>query len=56
MQQKILTTECTDATGLIAKVTTTCFEFGINIVHQDQFASEEDNLKITAFSCFRCSD
>lgn len=43
MQQKILTTECTDATGLIAKVTTTCFEFGINIVHQDQFASGEDN-------------
>lgn len=41
MQQKILTTECTDATGLIAKVTTTCFEFGLSIVHQDQFASNE---------------
>lgn len=40
-QQKILLTECTDATGLIAKVTTTCFEFGLNIVRQDQFADAE---------------
>lgn len=43
MQQKILLTECIDATGLIAKVTTTCFEFGFNVIHQDQFASQEDN-------------
>lgn len=43
MQQKILLTECTDATGLIAKVATTCFEFGLNVMHQDQFASSEDN-------------
>ena len=43
MQQKILLTESTDATGLIAKITTTCSEFGLNIVRQDQFASHEDN-------------
>ena len=43
MQQKILLTECTDATGLIAKIATTCSEFGLNIVRQDQFASHEDN-------------
>lgn len=43
MQQKILLTECTDATGLIARVTTTCFEFGLNIVRQDQFADNESN-------------
>lgn len=43
MQQKVLISECPDATGLIANVTTTCFEFGLNIVHQDQFASVEDN-------------
>lgn len=39
--QKILLTECTDATGLIARVTTTCFEFGLNIVRQDQFADND---------------
>lgn len=41
--QKILLTECTDATGLIARVTTTCFEFGLNIVRQDQFADNDSN-------------
>ena len=40
-KQKILLTECTDATGLIAKVATTCFEFGLNVVRQDQFASDD---------------
>lgn len=43
MQQKILLTECDDATGLIARVTSTCFEFGLNIVRQDQFADSESN-------------
>lgn len=43
MQQKILLTECTDATGLIARVATTCFEFGLNIVRQDQFADQDSN-------------
>lgn len=43
MEQKILLTECADAPGLIAKVTSTCFEFGINITRQDQFAAAEDN-------------
>lgn len=43
MEQKILLTECADAPGLIANVTSTCFEFGINITRQDQFAAAEDN-------------
>ena len=43
IKQKILLTECTDATGLIAKVATTCFEFGLNVVRQDQFATPEDH-------------
>ena len=41
MEQRILLTECTDATGLIAKVTGVCFKYQYNIVHQDQFASED---------------
>ena len=41
MEQRILLTECSDATGLIAKVTGVCFKYSYNIVHQDQFASED---------------
>lgn len=44
MQQKILLTECTDETGLIAKVSATCFEFGLNIIRQDEFASEDNRF------------
>lgn len=39
MEQRILLTECDDATGIIAKVTSECFNFKVNIVHQDQFAT-----------------
>ncbi|MBO8416594.1 MAG: formyltetrahydrofolate deformylase [Proteobacteria bacterium] len=42
MEQKILLTECSDAVGLIARVTNICFKYNLNIVHQDQFASEDD--------------
>ncbi len=42
MEQKILLTECADATGLIAKVSSACFKYQFNIVRQDQFASTED--------------
>ncbi len=41
MEQKILLTECSDAVGLIARVTSICFKYNLNIVHQDQFASED---------------
>ncbi len=41
MEQKILLTECSDAVGLIARVTSICFKYNYNIVHQDQFASED---------------
>lgn len=41
MEQRILLTECTDDVGLIAKVTGVCFKYNLNIVHQDQFASQD---------------
>lgn len=41
MEQKILLTECSDAVGLIARVTNICFKYNLNIVHQDQFASAD---------------
>lgn len=41
MEKRILLTECSDATGLIAGVTGVCFKYRLNIIHQDQFASED---------------
>lgn len=43
MEQRILLTECTDEPGLIAKVTSLCFKYNLNIVHQDQFAETQEN-------------
>ena len=43
MEKRILLTECADATGLIAKITDTCFAHSLNVIRQDQFASHEDN-------------
>lgn len=43
MSEQILLTECEDATGLIAKVTSLCFKYDLNIVRQDQFAYTEEN-------------
>ena len=43
MEKRILLTECADATGLIAKITDTCFSHGLNVIRQDQFASREDS-------------
>ena len=42
MEKRILLTECADATGLIAKITDTCFNHKLNVIRQDQFASHED--------------
>ena len=43
MERRILLTECQDAVGIIAKITNVCFQFKLNIIRQDQFASQEDN-------------
>ena len=43
MEERILLTECADATGIISKVTSECFNYQVNIVHQDQFATTDDN-------------
>lgn len=43
MEERILITECADATGIISKVTSECFNYQVNIVHQDQFATTDDN-------------
>ena len=43
MEKRILLTECADATGLIAKITDTCFSHGLHVIRQDQFASREDS-------------
>lgn len=42
MDKRILLTECSDATGLIAKITDACFVHNLNVIRQDQFASAED--------------
>lgn len=42
MEKRILLTECSDATGLIAKITDACFFHNKNVIRQDQFASQED--------------
>ncbi len=42
MEKRVLLTECDDATGIIAKITSKCFEHKLNIIRQDQFASNED--------------
>lgn len=43
-QIRILLTECSDAVGLIAKITSVCFKYQYNIIHQDQFASEDQRF------------
>lgn len=43
MEQRILRTECSDKTGLIAGIAQLCFKYNYNIHHQDQFVSSEDN-------------
>ena len=42
MDKRILLTECSDATGLIAKITDACFQHNLIVIRQDQFASAED--------------
>ena len=37
MQRKVLTIDCADAPGLIAKITAVCFEHGLNIVKNSEF-------------------
>ncbi len=43
MEKRILLTECADSTGIIAKITQSCFDHRLNVIRQDQFASHEDN-------------
>ena len=43
MERRILRTECPDAKGLIASITSTCFKYQYNIIKNDQFSSFEDN-------------
>ncbi|MCR5537603.1 MAG: formyltetrahydrofolate deformylase [Succinivibrio sp.] len=59
MEKRILLTECADSTGLIAKVTQTCFEHQLNVVRQDQFASAEDSkffMRTVLEGDFSCQD
>lgn len=42
-ERKILVIECTDSTGLIAKITNICFEYQLNIIRNDEFVDCDHN-------------
>ncbi len=43
-EHKILLVKCSDSKGLIAKITTVCFEHQLNIIRNDEFVDLENNL------------
>ncbi|WP_349356721.1 formyltetrahydrofolate deformylase [Shewanella jiangmenensis] len=42
LPRRVLITDCADAKGLIAKITGVCFDFGLNIIKNDEFVDNTE--------------